>query len=174
MVYGAPSALRADRGKPRSKFAYADMMSTIMAGGGVDYKDEPTEALPNGLPNDATVSVVVSQEPCLVIPAGEKSEIGLGSAGLDEMALMQFMMSQKEMAAAIATSMPKMPKMLRGERTIYEFTFQFADGLFVRQSLTDQTIPKNAALIEFGKYPADMQKLIDARIEEIKKSIITG
>ena len=170
MVYGAPSALRADRGKPRSKFAYADMMSTIMAGGGVDYKDEPTEALPNGLPNDATVSVVVSQEPCLVIPAGEKSEIGLGSAGLDEMALMQFMMSQKEMAAAIATSMPKMPKMLRGERTIYEFTFQFADGLFVRQSLTDQTIPKNAALIEFGKYPADMQKLIDARIEEIKKS----
>jgi len=170
MVYGAPSSLRADRGKPRSKFSYADMMMAFMPGGGIDYKDEPTEALPNGLPSDAVVTVAVTQEPCLVIPSGEKSEIGLGSAGLDEMALMQYMMSQKELAAAIATSMPKMPKMLRGERTIYEFTFQFADGLSVRQSLTDQTIPKGAALIEFGKYPADIQKLIDARIEEIKKS----
>jgi hypothetical protein len=146
------------------------MMSMFMPGGGVDYKDEPTEALPNGLPNDATVTVAISKEPCLAIPQGQESELGLGTAGLDEMAMMQFMMSQKEFASALATSMPKMPKMLRGERTIYEFTFMFADGLSVRQSLTDQTIPKNAALIEFGKYPADMQKLIDARIEEIKKS----
>jgi hypothetical protein len=172
MVFGTPTRLKADRGKPASKFNYFDSIADFggMGGGGVDYKDEPTEVLANGFSGDSVVKVAVISEPFLAMKPGEKSQLGLGSVGVDEMALFQYMMSIKEVAAMMRASMPKMPMLIRGERTIYEFTIQVGEGLFVKQTLTDDVMPANPTSMEFGKYPADMQKLIDARIEEIKKS----
>jgi hypothetical protein len=172
MVFGTPTKLRADRGKPASKFNFFDSLADFggMGSGGIDYKDEPTEVLANGFPSDSVVKVAVISEPFLAVKPGEKSQLGLGSVGVDEMALFQYMMGIKEVAAMMRASMPKMPTMVRGERTIYEFTIQLGEGLFVKQTLTDDVMPANPSSMSFGQYPADMQKLIDARIEEIKKS----
>lgn len=172
MVFGMPTKLRADRGKPASKFNFLDSLADFggMGTGGIDYKDEPTEVLANGFPSDSVVKVNVINEPFLAMKPGEKSQLGLGSIGVDEMALFQYMMGIKEVSAMMRASMPKMPTMVRGERTMYEFTIQLGEGLFVKQTLTDDVMPANPTAMTLGQYPADMQKLIDARIEEIKKS----
>lgn len=174
MVYGASGHLEVARSGQQSD--PADFMMKMMAQmgqgvGGTDYLDEPTESLASGIPGGTTITLKSSVDPT-VNPIPAEGTVMMASAsvmGPDELAILKMIKEEKSMAAA-AGMMPSFDKVRIGQRVNWDFRFQFAPNLSINESLADNRLAADSAIVSFNALPANVNKSIDDRLAIIKKS----
>ena len=165
LAFGANSRIRLASDKAEDMpFAFALAM---MTGGTGDFRQEPTELLPNGIPGQAQLTFNVTTQP-IASPAG--NTIGfMGVLGPDELAIMKMFKEDPNMAA-VAGFMPSMEKLKIGERSVISMTVQLPQEAYLKETLHDNRMPANAPVASLANLPEGFQKLIAERLELIKKS----
>lgn len=131
-----------------------------------DYRAEPTEAMPNGLPRAGTLSLDVSNEP--VMKSTSQGMMGMAALGLDELAMLQFFKETPQFAQAQAY-MPNLDQLKLGSRNIYHFKFRVAPDISESETLIDNTMSADAQMVSMSNLPDAIKKQIDARIAQFKK-----
>jgi hypothetical protein len=150
------------------------MMSMSMMGSMMqtDWRQEPTELLPNGIPGDAYLTMPTRSEPfASTVGPGESSMLNgyLGVVGPDELAMFKVFKEDTNMSQ-ISGFMPTFDKLRVGQRTIYQMRLHLPQEAMVAQSLNDNRLPKDAPTVSMSNLPADFQKLLAERVELFKKS----
>jgi hypothetical protein len=165
LAFGANSRIRLAGEKSEDlPFAFALAM---MGGGANDFRQEPTELLPNGIPPQAQLGFNVTTQP-IASPSG--NSIGfLGVLGPDELALMKMFKEDPNMSA-VSGFMPSMEKLKVGERSVIAMTLQLPQEAFIKETLNDNRMPPDAPVASMSNLPEPFQKLIAERLEVLKKS----
>ncbi len=173
LVYGSGNRLTVDDGKKSGDEDLPSFMraSLSMFNDSSDYRTEPTEVAPNGLPNDGFVELKGVTEPFATIAGENTSPITamLGALGPEEFALLNLMKSQKG-AEMLSAMLPPMNRLKVGSRSVMNFTFHIAPQVVVKETLKDHHIDKNAAIVSEKSLPSDFMKLIANKMEALKKS----
>jgi hypothetical protein len=148
-------------------------MSRFTGGNDNDYRTEPTEIMPNGLPSDGFVSVNFSSEP-VAQPQTMSTDLGRGSVlGPMELGMFKYFKEDPNMAQ-IGGQMPTFDDMKVGTRSIYDFSFNVAPQVSQKGSLHDDKIAKDAQTFKMGSLPSDFQKRIDDFAAMMKKNPLWG
>ena len=176
MIYGADGKLSIEDPNKKSEAPFPSFLAMMGGeGGNLDYREEPTEIVPNGLPGDGYLDLNGSRE-AFAVPqsAGDSAFAALfGVLGPDEMALFK-MMSETKGAEAFTNMLPNMSKLRIGERSVMNFTFHLAPLVSVKQTLKDNRLPKDAPVVAQNALPSDFQKQIADRLAALKKSPLGG
>ncbi|MDR3690751.1 MAG: hypothetical protein P4L46_15345 [Fimbriimonas sp.] len=173
MTYGADAKLMVDDGQhpyDPNQPVWMQFLSTQMTS--QDYREEPTEIAPNGVPPAGYVELHVTKE-SFASPQGIDSPVMgmLGMLGPDEMAMFTMMKDQKGSGSEqLDAILPTLGKLKIGDRSVMHFTFHVANQVVVHQLLRDQRFPDNALVVSANTLPSDFQKQIAARVEALKKS----
>lgn len=171
MTFGASARLKVDReGAPTEDddpwFMFAFMQ---MGSGGTDFRDEPTEVMPNGLPSSGFLEMKALEDHFVVVVGDKGGNVRqYGSLGADELAMLKFFMQDENMQQ-VAAQMPKFDKFRLGSRTSMEFKFHLAPGIRVEHTLRDDRLGKDAPVVGEGGFPAAFKAQIDKRIQAFKK-----
>ena len=171
MTYGSSSHLSVDDPQRKSDDETPSWMKLAMGSNSIDYRDEPTEIVPNGLPNDGFLDLKGTNEPFAAPVATPDSMVMamLGVLGPDELALFKMLRSTKG-AEAFSNMFPKFGKLRIGDRSVLNFTFHVAPQVSLKQTLKDHHLDKNSTVVSEDTLPADLQKKISEREEAMKKS----
>lgn len=134
-----------------------------------DYREEPTESMPNGLPGAGTVKLSVANS-IIGKPVGGGA-IGqmMATIGADELALFKYFTEDPKMAQ-LGEMMPKLDGLKLGSRRSYTFTFTVAPGVTIKKTLNDDSVDRNAPVTKMEDLPADLKSAIDQRVAELKKN----
>lgn len=170
LVFGAnPSIII---GPPPPDDAYGGllgMMSYGMMNGQneSDYRQEPTELCPNGLPPQGFVSMQVKSE-ILLKPAksGGWMEM-MGNSGIQEIAMYQLM--RENPAMGDQAFFPEVKEVLIGSRRNLNLAFQLGSDASIRRSLQDDKIPDDAQPVSMNNLPPEVKSALDAAIATLKK-----
>ena len=168
MLYGAGGTLSVDRnGVAPENDIIATSIRMSMGGGGVDAREEPTEAAPGGLPAGGYLQATVSADPIVrPLTNGGASPTAMGA---DEIAMLRM----------LSTSMPvgengfalKLPETGRiGSRTTWNLRGYVAPSSYVAATLQDDRTPKDGKTVSMSDLPADMQARVAQKTEKLKKS----
>ncbi len=172
LTFGSMAMLEVERpgeAKAGDEMPFMGMIR-MFTGGSKDYKDEPTEALPNGLPGNAYVELRGTSEPVALAVGGEgQTASGSSLMGPEELATLRFLKESMGNNPA-ATQIPQPDKVRLGQRSVMEFAFRLAPGISVKQTLMDNSVPKDGPVVTMENLPADFQKRIDDKIAALKKS----
>jgi len=174
MTYGADSQLMIEDPQHKSTDddgpSWLHVMDSMFKANG-DYREEPTELLPSGLPSDGYVELTMKKE-SFASPQGSGGDTMvamLGVLGPDEMALFTMLKSTKG-AEQVAGMLPSFGKLKIGEMSVLHFTFHLAPLVSVKQTLHDHRFGNNAPIVAENGLPADFQKQIDDRMAALKKT----
>jgi len=174
MTFGADSQLTIDDAQHKTD----DLLPTWMRMIGnqmttTDYREEPTELIPTGLPPDGFVDLKVTNE-SFASPQGngDSSILALvGVLGPDELAMFKMMKDAKgEGADQMSTLLATLGKLKIGDQSVLRFTFHLPSQVVIKQSLLDHHFPNNALIVAENNLPADFQKQIADRLEALKKT----
>ncbi|MDX2064908.1 MAG: hypothetical protein SFX74_04105 [Fimbriimonadaceae bacterium] len=156
-------------GKPSGLFGGRFEMISSMFGG--DGSEDPTEAMPFGIPRDGVLTSEVTSEPAFAPVADEGKVMPMISClGLDEMALLST--AQNASSTDVRNQVPQFDKVRIGSRTIYSLKFQISPSRAVYASFDDNRFPANAPIASMKKLPADVERQLKARSEAVQKSFI--
>ncbi|HWA83424.1 MAG TPA: hypothetical protein VG820_08335, partial [Fimbriimonadaceae bacterium] len=179
MLFGADTALSAEsrqNGAPEKK---RDPLTEMIFnqierfGGGNenDYRTEPTEIMPNGLPTDGYVVLNYSTQP-VAQPQTMSTDFGKGtSMGPMELGMLKFFKDDPNMSQ-ISGAIPTIDDLKVGTRSVYNFSFFVAPFVSEKQTLNDDVIPKDAPVYKMTNLPADFQKQIDDMASAMSKNPI--
>lgn len=136
-----------------------------------DYRGEPTEVAPGGLPPSGYIDCAASTEPFAAPVPGPNSETMafLGVLSPDELGLFKMMKTEPGMEQAGA-QMPKFPQLRVGQSSVLKFAFHLTPEVSIKQTLRDRRIDKNSSIYSEDNLPADFQKRIADRADALKKS----
>jgi hypothetical protein len=133
---------------------------------GSDYRSEPTEALPNGLPANGYLAASVQTSPSAAPQGGSIFSLMMGAMTPQQLA---YYTSLSE-AAPMATMMDmKFDKLRLGQQTRIRLHVALGERLSVKQTLTDNSFPKNAPTYSLENLPADFKKLLDEARKKVKE-----
>jgi hypothetical protein len=170
LVYGPNRELEVVRdGKlteePDFRLPFAGFMET-----GLDLADEPTEALPTGLPPEGVLSLDLSKDfyAVPILASGQVAAM-LRNLGTEELALLQMMSNMSE-APELAAQMPRIDNVKVGNRTAIRLRVLLGPMHRISARLSDDQPIGNAATVSMKALPADMQAKLAARTEALKKS----
>jgi hypothetical protein len=169
IAFGATTQIRT--GEPKEdEMPFAFAMS-MMGGNSSDYRQEPTELMPTGLPPAAQIIFAHSVQPMAsMVAQGDGTPMGyMGVLGPDELALFRLFKEDAGMSA-VSGAMPSLDKLKIGERSIIRMTLQLPEQAFIRTTLYDNRMPKDAPTVSMGSLPEPFQKLVAQRLEALKKS----
>ncbi|MGI8923626.1 MAG: hypothetical protein ACR2HJ_06230 [Fimbriimonadales bacterium] len=172
MAFGSPPQIKVERpgDKPADEGGFMEMMSSFMPSAVVDYKDEPTEVMPSGLPADAYVTLKLTEDNVVVPQSAEGKDIAMfGALGTDELAIFQYMKESPEFGE-MGGMMPQIDRVRLGSRRVLDFTFQLGVGVSLKETLLDDNLPKNSDAISTSALPAEFQARIRKRVEALKKT----
>lgn len=173
MVFGSTSKLRvrdASKTEEEEPGGFFEMMASFVPGKTKDWREEPTELMPNGLPMAGAVSLRVSTESVGKVLGPAAAEMGpFGTAGADELAMLRFLLEDPNMGPMVAGQMPKIEQLRLGERSVYRFSFHVAPDVSVEHRLQDDRIPKDAPTVSIDNLPAPMKAQIEKRLAQYKK-----
>jgi hypothetical protein len=168
LLYGPMANFDVER--PGQKKDDTPAMIAMFAAGQQDFLNEPTEVLGNGIPADAYLQLEGRDEPFASPVSGEGEAVGAAATlGAEEIALLRFFGEQPGMEAA-AAFMPKLDRVKVGRRKAYQFRFRLTPAVSLNRGLFDNSLPLNAKVVSMKELPAEFQQLIQAKLEEIKKS----
>jgi len=170
MAFGPDEALEAeDPNAKKPDFEMPQIWRRLFsAAAGGDYRTEPTEVMPNGLPSEGYVELHFTNE-TIAKPAGNlPAMFGNAVLGADELALLK-MFRESESMQQFAAMMPNIEEMRLGQRSIYEFKFTVAQGVTMSHNLNDDRVDANGPIVKSANLPADFQKLIEQRLVMMKK-----
>lgn len=146
------------------------MMGQFMPQKSASWKQEPTEVMPNGLPQNGLLTITVQSDPCGVpVESGNEMLDSMGAIGPWELAMLN-LMKETPGFAEMAGAMPEIPKLRMGERSTFNFIFTVDPEARVNRMLTDDAIPANGPIIDLNNPPADFKERIDKASAMIKNS----
>jgi hypothetical protein len=168
MVYGPLAKLQVGPPTAGDSDIMSQMMSFSM--GGKDYKDEPTELLPSGVPGGGSFEMTSEEQPILspVSSAGDGFEIPQ-VVGVDELAMLKFFSEQPQFAK-VSGMMPKFDKMKLGSRVVYHLTFHLTNNIRLTGTLNDSRLPSDADTVSMNDLPKGVQDQIAKKTDDLKKS----
>lgn len=172
ILFGPGTKLTVDRGQaaPPSALSFFSMMEDFAPSNHQDFRDEPTEVMPNGLPPAGALALDAS-ESIIGSPAGGNWPPGFDFAlGADELALFRWF-SEDPNFASMSGGMPTMDGLRLGSRSTLTFNFHVAPRVRAEKTLNDDRVPKDAPLTPLSQLPPGLSKLIDEKVAELKKTM---
>ena len=170
MLFGPDTGLTSEnpnREKPVFELP-SFVRNAIMRELGGDFRSEPTEIMPNGLPPQGFVQLNLVQDN-IVKPTGNvPAMFGNAALGADELAMLKMFKEMPGMEQ-VATMMPNIEEVRIGERSVYEFRFTVAPGVYQEESLNDDRINSKSPVVKMANLPAAFAKRIDDRLAAFKK-----
>jgi len=145
---------------------------TPMAGlFGADYRSEPTELMPKGLPGDGEVSMTVRTD-MVVKDAGEtQPRIQIFSAfGAEELAAFSSLKEDPTFGGLIGAMIPDLKTFRMADRVTYSFEFSLTPEASLNQVLTDLRYDPSSPAIDINGLPADFRKRYDETQAQLKKA----
>ncbi len=144
------------------------IMKSFMGNNGGTWKQEPTEIMPDGLPNAGTIQI--KAENTMVGRVEGESELNsmFGALGPGELALFQFMKDDPNMGM-MAQGMPPITALKMGTRSTYKFRFNVAADVSTSRVLNDDRISKDGQILSIDNLPADFRAQIEKQKELLKK-----
>ncbi len=172
MAYGAMTKIIVDRPgqKPKDDGGFFDMISQYFPAGTMDYRDEPTEIMPDGIPAGGMLTLKSTAD-YFAVPVTEKgtSNLRMGALGPDEIAMLKYMTEQPAFAAT-ASMMPSMDRLRVGDRTTLDFNFLVAPNVHFQQTLHDDKLDEGKAVASLDSLPDGFKGRINKRLEALKKN----
>ncbi len=172
MTYGSMAQLSVDDPNHKTEDDQPFWMRMMGGGsGGADYRSEPTEVVPNGLPSDGYIDMKGKTEQfASPVPAPDAQNIAsIDILGPQELAMFK-MFKEDKAYASFAGQLPSFPQLRIGDRTVYNFTFHLTPQVTIKQSLKDHRLPKDAQVVAENALPADLQKQVQDELTALKKS----
>ncbi len=177
MAFGSSARLRV--GPPKQgDGGFMDMMQMFMPAATNDYREEPTELMPNGLPSAGNLRMNVTLDPIAVLaqaPEGaggiEESSVLRGALGVDELAMFAYF-KQDPNFAAVANMMPQLGPVRLGERKKLNFVFTLGPGVFMDRSLNDDAFDAQSKPVSLENLPQAFRDRINQRMVDFKKSFL--
>ena len=137
--------------------------------GGADI--EPTEVLPNGLPPNGFVEVKVKTDSVVQDAGATQPRIQLiGTYGPQELGVFRVMKNDPTMGAMLSSFLPQLQSFRLGNRTTYDFNFQYTPEVSMGQQLQDSQIDPDGPILSFADLPEDFQKQAQAMEDGMKKA----
>lgn len=169
MIFGADPQIVL--GAPKEDETTGGLLGAMMiglsnAGLEEDYRQEPTEVLPNGLTQGFLALPAKSDYAFKLTGAGMLSM--LGSTGIMELAMYR-MMGESMKGQPAGAAMPEIKTVKMGTRRTLKMTLQLTADAAVRASLTDDQFDKDGKDIALDNLPAEVKNRLDAMIADIKK-----
>ena len=168
MVYGPMAQLQVGKAADSDSNIMTQMMALSM--GGQDYKDEPTELLPSGVPGGGVFEMTAEQEPFVSpMSAGDDGSAIPQIVGADELAVLKYLSDQPAFAK-MSNMMPKFDKMKLGSRVVYHLTFHLTDNIRLTGTLKDNKLGSDAETVSANNLPQNLQDLVSKKMAALKKS----
>ena len=168
MLYGATGGVSVDReGVSNEPDPVSVGLKMALGGGGLDARDEPTEAAPNGLPANGYLQATVTSEP-IIRPLDAE---GPSASTLDADTLAVVRLVRSSGLDERTESLLKMPEAGRlGTRTAWSLRGYVAPGAYVAATLRDDRTPKDGEKVSLAALPDDFQARVAKRAESLKNS----
>lgn len=132
-----------------------------------DYREEPTELCPNGLPAAGYLSLGVRSEYLLKPAKGGGIFEMFGTGGIQEFAMFQLMRDNPAMSQG--TPLPDVKDVFVGNRRILHFTIQLAPDAAIRGSLNDDKVDTSGKPVSVSNLPAEVKAALEKAVAELKK-----
>lgn len=138
---------------------------------GTDYRSEPTELMPNGLPGSGEVSMNLRTD-LVVKDAGESQpRIQLFSAyGPEELAAFSSLKEDPTLGGLIGAMVPDLKTFRMADRLTYAFQFTLTPDASLNQTLVDLRYDAAGPVIDVNGLPADFKKRFDDTQAQLKKA----
>lgn len=148
---------------------FLSMMKQLVGRQAQEWKQEPTEIMPSGLPNAGILSMKLTTSPVGTVTGDNPMASMMGALGPGELALLQLFKEDENMGQFMGM-MPPIQGLKLGTRKSYRFTFQVAPDVSSTKTLQDDSIDKNAQSVSIDALPTDFRAAISKQMEEIKNS----
>lgn len=173
LLFGAPVNLSVERpGEKKDdddlEGLFGGFMGAFGGGAKTDYRDEPTELMPNGMPGNGYLQITAKKSNVVYSADKVPNMLSRYGLGVDELALFAMMKEDPNMQEA-GGFIPSLTQVKLGERTTYDIRLQVADGVARRGTLQDDRLPKDATVINMSELPASFTAEIEKRKEKWKK-----
>jgi hypothetical protein len=170
MAFGANARLRpnAEPQRPAAN-PWIAMMMEFMPRPQTDYLQEPTEAMPDGLPGDAFVTLTAT--PGYVVSTrgfGGRTTGAMMTMGPEEIAMMRHVAEDPQFAEMTAM-MPTIDKVKVGQRTTLEFRFMLTPRVHTRGTLVDDRVPAGEPDTPFATLPAPLEARVKELVEAMRR-----
>lgn len=174
MIFGTRNHLTTSEqdSKKNDSMPFGDMFSSFMGGGRQqDYRNEPTEALPNGIPTDAHL-ILNMQNTNFLIPVPKKGDSPLSkmALGVDEIAIMESMRAAFPNEGENQGFDPTKENVKVGERQVLNFTFRMTPGVSSHETLNYDRMPKDSKAVPWNQIPSSLRSQIDQKVAAMKNS----
>jgi hypothetical protein len=171
LVFGASARLKIDTGRQEQGGGLLDMARTFMPSAGTDYREEPTEIMPNGLPGDGYITVNAEVGNFVTVATGQNAETSgmFGALGADEIAMFRWMKEDPNFSQ-FAVGLPNFEQFRVGNRETYTFVFHVAPRVSATHILRNDNMPKDAAAVNYDGLPQAFRDRVDQRVKDFKKN----
>ena len=171
LTFGASARLRPAGAVKKDAEGFFDMIAEMVGpGASNDYRDEPTEVMPNGLPPGGWLEMRVTADAfAMVADSGKGVDRRYGALGVDELAMLRYFAEDPNMQQ-MAGMIPKIDRFVLGERRRLEFTFAVAPDVVVSHTLNDDRLAPNAQPVTLDQAPAAFRERLQQRLEAFKKN----
>lgn len=146
-------------------------MSMWVPSVGRDYKTDPTEVMPSGVPPQGWISGTVVDEMMVVMSSSESKNDQfkmLGAVGANELAAIQsfLKMAEDEMPA-----IPKIDRFKSGRRIVLNLKFNVATDVFMSDKLVENRMSKDAKALRYDELPGEFRQIVDAASKKMEKDM---
>ncbi|MBX3119440.1 MAG: hypothetical protein KF784_10265 [Fimbriimonadaceae bacterium] len=171
MAFGSSTKLQIGSEQKPEVGGFLALMTQFLPTQDKDYRQEPTEVMPNGLPSNGYVTGNFKE---MFIGTATGLGVGMGMMdrmplGIDELAMFEWMKTDPNMSQ-MTGEMPQIQQLKPGVRTQYSFSFFVSNDVLFTRTLNDDRIPKDAQPVSISNLPQDVQDQIKKKVEEFKKS----
>lgn len=167
VLFGPNAGLRAERGEGVILRNLPGIVQNVMNLPARDFREEPTEIMPAGLPGMGSISASARVEP-VAYPAGTSAGF-LGRVGLgpSELAMMQWVREQGNLP--IEGIVPNIENVRLGERRNINLTFTVAPGVIATRTLVDDRVDMNAAPVSVNNLPSAFQSAVEEEKRRLRQ-----
>lgn len=167
MVYGANSNLQTaeDATKPKNaESLFEEMMPWSFTGHGpTDYRNEPTEAFPNGVPSDGYLDFVLGNK--TVVKAADSTNTLSMVGGMDAQMYGLF----SGLSSFMQQGGMKLDRLKVGKRAELTLKFELGSGIELKKVLHEDNFAPDAEAVTPKDLPEDFLKAADEAAKKMKK-----
>ncbi len=134
-----------------------------------DYREEPTELLPDGLPSSGYLLVQIKDDVAMkAATSGAENWLAMfGSLGVEDLALYKFM--EEKMGATGVEGFQKVERVTIGKRKSILMELHLAAGVKASNRFADDTFDKDSKPQSVDALPEALRTRIEKALEKIKK-----
>jgi hypothetical protein len=165
LLYGVETSLQViDPSKPAEELPEFMKMAGAMFGGGqgMDFRTEPTEVMPNGLPSQGVIAGLLEKKPILTPAQGILSKMGFDASMV---AMFTFAMQMPEAAG----QMPEFGAMKLGERTILNMRFLVAPSVEQAERISADAPSADKSSYSMDNLPPIMKAAVEKEMAKLRK-----